>query len=60
MTTDQNETEKATKAQDKPRDDSALKDDKPSDVKRELTDDEIASIAGGVAISPGFPLQPGG
>lgn len=58
--TSQNVAGKDINAQDKPRDDSALKDGKPSEVKRELTDDEIASIAGGVTISPGFPLQPGG
>ena len=58
--TSQNETEKASKAQDKPRDDSALKAAKPFEVKQELTDDEIASIAGGVNMNPGFPLKPGG
>ena len=32
----------------KPQDDSAPKAAKPSETKRELTDDEIAAVAGGL------------
>jgi hypothetical protein len=45
--TDKNQTGKDLKTQDKPLDDSALKATKSSEVTRELTDDEIAAVAGG-------------
>ena len=45
MTT--NETGKDTKIADKLQDDSAPKAAKPADKKRELTDAEIAAVAGG-------------
>ena len=42
-----NETEKDAKAAGKPQDETARKAPKPADEKRELTDDEIAAVAGG-------------
>jgi hypothetical protein len=48
MTT-QNPFEKAPKALKPEQDDAALK--APAVEKRELTDDEIAAIAGGVSVS---------
>jgi hypothetical protein len=47
MMTDKNQTGKDIKAHDKPLGDSALKAGKASEVTRELTDDEIAAVAGG-------------
>jgi hypothetical protein len=56
--TNQNETGKAMKAQDKPLGESALKAAKPSDVRRELTDDAIAAVAGGLAVVHGGKMNP--
>ena len=42
-----NETEKDAKAAGKPEAETAQKAEKPADKKRELTDDEIAAVAGG-------------
>ncbi len=61
--TDKNQTGKDFKAQDKPLHDSALKAAKPSEVTRELTDDEIAAVAGGGTAPVQHkvpPLEPGG
>jgi hypothetical protein len=46
--TSQNATGKDINAQDKPLDDSALTAAKPSEGKRELTDDETAAVVGGM------------
>jgi hypothetical protein len=56
--TNQNVTGKEIKAQDKPLGESALKAPKPSDVPRELTDDEIAAVAGGLAVGHGGKMNP--
>ncbi len=52
----ENETAKdaKAKAQDKLQDDSAPKAAKPPEDERELTDDEIAAVAGGNG--PRFPM----
>ncbi len=46
MTT--SETGKDTKIVNKPQDEIAQKSPKPADEKRELTDDEMAAVTGGV------------
>ncbi len=56
--TNENVTGKEIKAQDKPLGESALKAAKPSDVRRELTDDEIAAVAGGLAVGHGSKMNP--
>ncbi len=48
--TSQNVTGKDIKAQEKPVDETAPKTAKPSAAVRELTDDEIAAVAGGLAV----------
>ncbi len=60
--TDKNQSGKDLKAQEKPLDDSALKATK-SGVTRELTDDEIAAVAGGATAPVQHkipPMTPGG
>jgi mono/diheme cytochrome c family protein len=47
-----NQTEKDEEIVTTPRADAARKADEPSKAKRELTDDEIASVAGGVSKRP--------
>lgn len=47
MTTNLNQTGKDAKNLGTPQDDSAPKAAKPSEATRELTDDEIAAVAGG-------------
>ena len=56
--TSQNVTGNGNKTQDKPLEDSALKAAKPSDVRRELTDDEIAAVAGGKSVGLGGKMNP--
>jgi hypothetical protein len=63
MTPNQNLTDNASKAQDKPKDDPALKAAKPSDVERELSDEEIAKVAAGNLLpkhQTGSTWNPGG
>ncbi|MGO9467811.1 MAG: hypothetical protein ACLQIB_22570 [Isosphaeraceae bacterium] len=50
-----NESGKDAKAAGKPLDDCAPKAAKPAEVQRELSDDEISAVAGGMAKSPGKP-----
>jgi hypothetical protein len=50
--TNQNQAEKDAKALTTPKDDAPQKAAKPSEVERELTDDEIAAVAGGHASQP--------
>jgi hypothetical protein len=52
----ENATEKDAKTLTTPQDDDAPKAAKPPEDKRELTDDEIAAVAGGVTSGPRFPL----
>jgi hypothetical protein len=49
--TSQNPTEKDPKSLTTPPSDAAAKDAEPSESKRELTDEEIAAVAGGVSNS---------
>ena len=51
MTT-QNQTENVNKPSTTPQDDAAPKGAKRSDAKRELTDDEIAGVVGGLNPQP--------
>jgi hypothetical protein len=55
--TNQNVTGKDVKAQSKPVDESAPKAAKPTAI-RELTDDEIAAVAGGLAVTHGGKMNP--
>jgi hypothetical protein len=55
--TSQNVTGKDIKDQNKPVDESAPKAAKPAAI-RELTDDEIAAVAGGLAVSHGGKMNP--
>jgi hypothetical protein len=55
--TNQNVPEKDAKAQNKPVDEAAPKAAKPAAV-RELTDDEIAAVAGGLAVGHGGKMNP--
>ncbi len=55
--TNQNVTGKDIKDQNKPVDGSAPKAAKPAAI-RELTDDEIAAVAGGLAVSHGGKMNP--
>jgi hypothetical protein len=48
-----NETGKDVETAGKPLEESAPKATKPSETQRELTDDEIASVAGGLAVKLG-------
>ena len=48
--TNQNQTGKDAKTLTIPKDDAAAKAAAPSEVKRELTDEEIAAVTGGVGI----------
>ena len=45
--TSQNQTGKDAKTLTTPKDDAAVKAAEPSEVKRELTDEQIAAVAGG-------------
>jgi len=49
--TSQNPTEKDPKSATTPPADAAPKDAEPSGIKRELTDEEIAAVAGGAITS---------
>jgi hypothetical protein len=48
--TSQNPTRKDAKPLTNPNDDVAPKAAEPSEIKRELTDEEIAAVAGGVVV----------
>ena len=48
--TDKNQSGKDAKNLGPPRDDSAPKAAKPSEATRELTDEEIAAVAGGLNV----------
>ena len=50
MMTDKNQTEEDAKNLVTPQDDSAPKAAKPSEATQELTDEEIAAVAGGLNV----------
>jgi hypothetical protein len=57
--TSQNPTEKDPKSVTTPPSDAAPKDAEPSGIKRELTDEEVAAVAGGFTIAGGgSPVPP--
>ena len=58
--TSQNQNEKDAKTPTAHQDDAAQKAAHPSQVMRELTDDEIAAVAGGgIVVKTGTPRQGG-